>query len=40
MNIYDIIADNPTINVRLDGPHNKVTNKPDMKRKLSSTLYL
>ena len=40
MNIYDPIADNPTINLRLHDSPDNAKNKPDMKRKLSSTLYL
>ena len=40
MNIYDAIADNPTINLRLRDSPDNAENKPDMKRKLSSTLYL
>ena len=37
MNIYDEIADNPTIKLRLRGSPD---NKPDMRHKLSSILYL
>ena len=40
MNIYDAIADNPTINLRLHDSLDNAENKPDMKGKLSSTLYL
>ena len=41
MNIYDEIADNPTIiKLRLRGSPDNAKNKPDMRRKLSSTLYL
>ena len=40
MNIYDAIADNPTINLRLyDSPDN-AENKPDMNGKPYSTMYL
>ena len=40
MKIYDEIADNATIKLRLRGSPNNAKNKPDMRRKLSSTLYL
>ena len=40
MNIYDAIADNPTINLRLHDSPDNAENKPDMNGKLSSTMYL
>ena len=40
MNIYNAIADNPSINLHLhDSPEN-AENMPDMNGKLSSTMYL
>ena len=43
MNIYVVIADNPTnstINVHMGDSPNRATNEPDMKSKSSSTMYL
>ena len=40
MNIYNSIVDNPTINLRLHDSPDNAENKPDIKGKLSSTLYL
>ena len=40
MNIYDKIADNPTISLGIHGSPDNSKNKPDMKRKLYSILYL
>ena len=40
MNIYDAIADNPTINLRLRDSPDNAENKSDTKGKLSSTMYL
>ena len=35
-----MIADNPTINVHLNGPANKIIIEPDMQSKLPPTLHL
>ena len=40
MNIYDPIADNPSINLHLHDSPDNTENKPDMNGKLSSTMYL
>ena len=40
MNIYDPVADNPTINLHLHDSPDNAENKPDIKGKLSSTMYL
>ena len=40
MNIYDPIADNPSINLHLHDSPDNAENKLDMNGKLSSTMYL